>query len=96
MSLCVLGVKVESQFCRHLRAINQEQCFLCEIEKRIEHLEKDNAWCWKNLGELMPRLERKPHKCPVCEGRKIVPATDYQLFPTIDCQVCEAKGVIWG
>jgi hypothetical protein len=55
---------------------------------RIELLSKENA-------ELR-KVERKPHKCPVCNGSALIPAPSHPDEPEnyTDCRACES-GIIW-
>lgn len=50
---------------------------------------------------------KKPHKCPVCGGRGLVPWQFYQLYynqegtasnnygATTDCRSCQGTGIVW-
>ena len=43
----------------------------------------------------------KPYKCPVCEGRGVVPPNFYSGLgyvgdtTNITCQACQGKGIVW-
>ena len=60
-----------------------------------ENLSQDKPWPWR---------EEKPHVCPVCKGRGIVPADFYESrhqFGTIaaprnvPCRTCNGMGIVW-
>jgi len=38
-------------------------------------------------------IDKKPHKCPVCEGQG-----GFYISGTMDseCHACEGKGIVWG
>lgn len=45
---------------------------------------------------------KQPHKCPVCDGRGIMPSAFYEVpckIPSVDgsewCRACEGKGILW-
>jgi len=38
------------------------------------------------------KVERKPHKCPVCEGRRTI----LEAHRILNCESCEGKGIVWG
>ncbi len=62
---------------------------MVKLDKKIDEL------------DLIPNPERKPHKCPVCEGRKthVSLATNKagdKAFVEENCICCEGKGIIWG
>jgi hypothetical protein len=43
------------------------------------------------------QLSHRPHKCPVCEGKGVVPAGFYtDDVANQKCRPCGGKGVIWG
>lgn len=52
--------------------------------KRIEALEKSLKW---NVAYA----DRKPHKCPLCEGSSLN-ALDTGCF----CRACSSTGIVWG
>lgn len=48
-------------------------------------------------------LRRVPYKCPVCEGKGVVPAGFYEScggyltnISSITCQSCDGTGIVWG
>jgi len=61
------------------------------IEKKLLQLEKETNTHWKLLSDLMPKLDRKPHKCPVCDG-----AGGFLSSHPNQCIPCEGKGIVWG
>lgn len=70
---------------------------LTALKERVKNLEKDNASHWKHIGELLPKLERKPHKCPLCEGsgKRLIEFPN-GTFISDSCRACEGKGIVWG
>lgn len=61
------------------------------LESRIEKIESIVLLNIKNAEDYFQK-KRKPHLCPVCEGRKTVEICD----AVRDCEPCDATGVIWG
>jgi hypothetical protein len=80
-------------------------------------LESTSGTCWRHSAGFyidnttvvygpVPFTERKPHKCPVCQGTGIVSrppwiAGDIGEWTdsgnnTYPCKACDGKGVIWG
>lgn len=61
-------------------------------------------WCPKcnnAMGEVSvdysaAQPERRPHKCPVCEGsgQKPVPTAPHEQERTIPCHAC-TNGIVW-
>lgn len=50
-----------------------------------------------------PRSKSTPYRCPVCEGRGIVPLFFYNLTGTAgttaenqQCRTCGGRGILWG
>jgi hypothetical protein len=47
---------------------------------------------------LEPPMTVEAHRCPVCEGRGIVPGSFYTGLPILadePCRACDASGVVW-
>jgi DnaJ-class molecular chaperone len=58
-----------------------------------------DVWCccpWPYTYTSPRQAERKPHKCPVCDGNGKKPnphATgENDLLP---CHACDGKGIVW-
>ena len=67
-----------------------------EIRNRLEHLEQ-----LEKIEDMERQIysNKKPHKCPVCEGegkKKIKYLSDGRPLIVIDCISCEGKGIVWG
>ena len=53
--------------------------------------------------ELSTFVRKKPYKCPVCNGRGVVPAAYYRtggyltyyLSSMVTCRTCNGKGIVW-
>ncbi len=63
-----------------------------ELEVRIEGCIERTR-----IQFMTTRVNKTPHKCPVCEGKGLV----FLMYSITDthqalCQPCEGKGVIWG
>lgn len=60
---------------------------------------------WKDHGTACPP-KKMPFKCPVCSGRKKIPAREDGLLNIdaagimhdywIGCPACDATGIVWG
>ena len=60
------------------------------LEDMIEHAEKGIEKCFDYM-------DRKPHKCPVCEGRGSKhEEVEPKVLKITVCISCEGKGIIWG
>lgn len=82
-----------------------------DLENRLKELHDttihNNSILSKDIYKIEKQLvkDKKPHKCPICEGDGDIPfieemiikgklervATDYN-----DCTVCDKTGVVWG
>jgi len=60
------------------------------LEERIKDLEESYQGLSTELRYLLDNNNKKPHKCPVCDG--LGKAT---LFKDGNCQPCVGKGVLW-
>ena len=54
----------------------------------------------KKLDAILEKLnEKHPHKCPFCDGKKIVENDNFPIRGTWSrpswCKQCEGTGVIW-
>ncbi len=64
-----------------------------EINRRLKEIEN-----WKDfiMKSIVFSKDKKPHKCPVCEGKckKMfeLPSGGYY---EIDCKSCDGKGIVW-
>lgn len=69
---------------RELKAI------INKFEDRIKSLE--NCWHYGN-----PHTETRPHKCPVCDGKRTVAfnLSDGTYYRD-SCKSCDGKGIVWG
>lgn len=82
-----------------------------KLPKKIEMLEKQIA-NWEEefyfLKEKLRSPDKKPHKCPICEGSQVRTYLDMNIDPTIhsinpitkvrkdNCHGCEGSGIVWG
>ncbi len=99
----------------------QAETRLCRLESDRLGEQLDQK-VWKFLTEKVDGLEteinvvralgsrafhpKKPHKCPVCEGKGIISTPDTIRFDIViaqsekigwsACHACEGKGVLWG
>lgn len=79
---------------------------ISDLQKRLEPIEQ-----WKKTAKILCDQSKKPHKCPVCDGKgKIYIDPSRQLsgieamfakkdvngLSFEDCRPCEAKGILWG
>jgi hypothetical protein len=83
-------------------------------ELRVEFenkLEVDLAK-WKEYYSLIPQNNKKPHKCPACQGKGfssavriskdgfeidgVVVNKNERFLHTDKCTACEGKGIVWG
>lgn len=63
------------------------------LEKRIVKIEQEQEASYNRWqSSLIDALARKPHVCPVCEGRGQME----NLVERHDCHSCSGKGVLWG
>jgi hypothetical protein len=51
------------------------------------------------------KKEKTPHKCPICEGKGVVPCGFYGTSSSSrltteelidECRTCKGKGIVWG
>lgn len=83
--------------CKHGVNPAMQQCYYCGIEHRLNKLESEIKSHWKLLSDIMPKLDRKPHKCPVCEGRgNLQKEVEPKILKFTLCTSCEGKGIVWG
>ena len=61
--------------------------------------------CLHKLSEENNKLRKKPHKCPVCDGKRFIFYNDFlEVWPIgglkieghKNCSICDAKGIVWG
>jgi len=84
-------IKIENDIDK-FKAVMMEQ-IPEEIEERLKELR----------AELFSRpyvFNKKPHKCPVCEGmrthKKMLMHADQMVWVEDNCICCEGKGIVWG
>ena len=60
-------------------------------------------FCYGYPADVPPvRVQCIPHKCPVCEGRGVVPANFYTMDESasgtapVPCRACNGGGIIYG
>ena len=77
-------------------------CPYCNMDTGGNH----ELYCPVNQNRLTitPETKKQPYKCPVCDGRGVVPAGFYSCYPeytcsdanNVPCRACKGKGIIWG
>lgn len=71
-----------------------------KLSRRIDKLELlINALREKYNSMCAPSLKKEPHKCPVCDGRRMKKnplLTIKGEILNIDCGTCKGEGVLWG
>lgn len=66
--------------------VSLNQCYL-ELVERIKEIDD-----WKKglmLISVMRFPDKKPHRCPICDGTSF-------CKEGMDCKACEGKGIVWG
>lgn len=80
-----------------------DKCLLAEAKMHVINLQEANENLKKANSELasaaIAKSERKPHKCPVCDGKGVVEKPVQPLFGEkfhvdIGCAACK-NGVVW-
>lgn len=65
---------------------------ISHLERRLAEVEK-----WKKTAKILCDQSKKPHKCPVCEGKgSIKTEVEPKTLKFELCQPCEGKGILWG
>jgi len=65
-------------------------CNFCKLEKRISVIEI-------KLHELNKTFDKKPHRCPNCDGMSFTQLMDTDgIRRAKECKSCNAKGIVWG
>lgn len=73
-------------------------CDLCHTKKW------NNAGFYPSMQIMLYQYSIQPYKCPVCEGRGLVPQGFYNLHLTgisgstapETCKTCNGQGILWG
>ncbi len=60
------------------------------LKEKIEKLEQ----LFYDEKEKFRNQDKKPHKCPVCDGTKFVYAID--IMKNIECNACKGASIVWG
>lgn len=47
------------------------------------------------LNECL-KPNRRPHKCPLCDGKGYVSSVENGIASGHRCAACDAKGLVWG
>lgn len=83
------------------KSIYQMDSYECDSRVLIAQLRNDFSELKKEILETRIQFinqlgnDKKPHKCPVCDGRRCVPEINNP--PHLDvCLPCEGKGIVWG
>lgn len=63
-----------------------------KIEEQIKDLNESYQGLAAELRHIMDNLNKKPHKCPVCNGFGL---RERSTLP-FQCDPCEGKGIVWG
>ena len=61
-----------------------------KIEENIQDLQESYQGLSAELRYIMDNMNKKPHKCPVCDATGSIPPT------RMICKTCEGKGIVWG
>lgn len=89
MSICVTGY-LHTNLCDHGQTIGTFPCHFCNLEKKIAKVENI-------FHEISKTFDRKPHRCPNCDGMGVTYFRDHDglRYPK-DCLSCKTKGIVWG
>lgn len=80
--------KLEDKLEEESDNIEQHAEFINNIYKKINKLEREI----QNMGTAISiKYDKKPHKCPVCEGMGGFLSTEPNM-----CPACDGKGIVWG
>lgn len=78
----------------HCSAITVLERSFKELEERLYQVEQ-----WKKTAKILCDQSKKPHKCPICEGKRLDlnnPISGSGGLQWHNCSVCEGKGIVWG
>jgi len=90
------------------RRARKGQMKMATLTRHCAHTDWPYTVVWDHLWprgtytppEFQCTAERKPHICPVCYGRGIVPAGFYETTFTEaqeePCRSCQGTGIVWG
>lgn len=107
MSACCNGLSCERP-CEHGIHLDQQQCFLCDLQRQIDEINNGLIKRIGILGEALHtlseennKLSKKPYKCPLCDGlgeNRLDRNGMLLSFPPKwpNCKVCKGEGIVWG
>lgn len=83
----------------HLENEQKNSCVYQKVDrdsvfKRLDQLETELSVVRALRARGYQYKEKKPHKCPVCEGTRVCHSKDSGL--SWQCESCEGKGIVWG
>jgi len=95
--------KLEKQYEGDYEELYRKHVEIRSLAANFENMVKVNV---ENIFEKIFSLEKKsngkiPHKCPVCNGECLHTyhpeerSNHKGLIVTLQCKVCEGKGVLW-
>lgn len=96
-----LSIRVIAQHDFKLRQIDENR----KISRRVDEIDETlKAWNEDfeyldslKLNKRIKKLEsRKPHKCPVCDGKGYCHSSGINIASGGQCQSCQGKGIVWG
>ena len=77
-----------------------------ELDKKLVDLEDSYSGLSHEMRYLEEKLtdkkDKKPHKCPVCEGKHYIYIPHHEIINVcttqkqVACYTCEGTGVVWG
>jgi hypothetical protein len=79
--------------------VGTRYCLKCGIESSYYFIDGFCNPCKECGVKLDKKPERKPHKCPVCDGIDQIQIYDgiknIYVIATPDCKSCNATGIVW-
>jgi len=51
---------------------------------------------YKEGKPMTEPANKRPHKCPICEGTGQVSAKGNAIHSSVCCHGCDGKGIVWG
>lgn len=98
-----LKIKMNDDYERHVRQIDENRKVsrrMDELEYKIHKLDRLIMPQINGINARIRSLEitdennnKKPHKCPVCEGTRHCSSESGLSW---QCESCEGKGIVWG